>query len=323
MLKPIHPRLVVFAIVTLATLWIAHPARAQCATEPFLQNYTGGGQIICTCFEVGEEAGAIFNLPPAVFPIEVLGVGIGWASAAGSQPDSLEQAFHIYQGTIPNPGVPIFTQAGPVLSDGAINLFDVEFLPGEVIVNSGPFMVSLEFANQNAGGGAFAPSVVHDGNGCQFGKNSVYSPGLGGWWDACALGVSGDWVFFVEYRKVNCAASGPGSVPDGDVVAGVPLRINRGVGGSLDLSWGASCSPTDTNYSVYEGPLGSFYDHLPKSCGTGGTTANISPSGSNTYYLVVPRDNSNEGSYGLDSSGIPRPAAIATCRPPAATVSCP
>ena len=315
-------RWILTGVVTATMLAVTLPVKAQCDPEPLLQNHTGGGQVTCPCFDPGEEAGAIFNLPAGVFPIEILSVGIGWGSAAGSQPDSLEQAFHIYQGTIPNPGVPIFSQKGPVLVDGAINLFDVEFLPGQVVVNSGPFMVSLEFANQNAGGGAFTPSIVHDGNGCQFGKNSVYAPGLGGWFDSCLLGVSGDWIFVVEYRKLNCAQAGPGSVPDGNVVEGNPLQLDRGAGGTLLLSWGASCSATDTNYSVYEGTLGSFYNHLPKTCATGGTTATISPAVGNTYYLVVPRDNVNEGSYGLDSEGNPRPPAIATCRPPA-TASCP
>jgi hypothetical protein len=310
--------------VALAALFSALPAGAQCNPEPPLQNFTGAGQIVCTCFEPGEEAGSIFNLPAGDFPIEILSVGIGWGSAAGSQPDSLEQAFHIYRGTVPNPGAPIFTQEGPVLTDGAINVFDIEFLPGEVIVTSGPFMVTLEFANQNAGGGAFTPSVVHDGNGCQIGRNSVYAPGLGGWWDACQLGVSGDWVFVVRYRKVSCASTGPGAVPDGDTVPGDPLRIGKEVGGLLPLAWGASCSPTDTTYSVYEGTLGgSFDDHLPKNCNTGGTTANILPGSGNHYYVVVPRDDSNEGSYGLDSAGNQRPPAAATCRPPAATFACP
>ena len=59
-------------------------------------------------------------------------------------------------------------------------------------------MASLEFLNQNAGD-IFAPSVVHDANGCQVGKSGVYVQ-PGGWSDACLLGVTGDWVMYVIYR---------------------------------------------------------------------------------------------------------------------------
>lgn len=291
-----------------------------CDPEPLLENHVGGGTVGCTCFIPGEEAGAIFDVPAADYPIEILKVGIGWGSVVGGQPDSLEQAFHIYAAGLPNPGAPIFTQVGPVLTDGVINLFDVEILPGEILLNSGPFMVTLEFANQNSGGGPFTPTIVHDGAGCIAGRNSVFaSPGF--WADACLLGVTGNWVFVVEYRKVNCAGgSGPGAVPDGDAVPGSPLVLGRGtVAGTLDLFWGASCSATDTTYSVYEGTLGTYYNHLPKSCDTfGATTATVSPVVGSAYYLVVPRDDSAEGSYGVDSGGTPRPPAIATCRPPTA-----
>ena len=40
---------------------------------------------------------------------------------------------------------------GPVLTDGVINEFDLEPLPGEIIIDSGPFTVTLEFLSQNAG----------------------------------------------------------------------------------------------------------------------------------------------------------------------------
>jgi len=309
-------------VVSLVAFNAGSTSRAQCPAEPPLQNHTGAGTTTCPCFVPGEEAGAIFTLPASEYPIEILKVGIGWGSTFGGQPDSLEQAFHIYAGGLPNPGTPIFSQAGPVLVDGVINLFDVEPIPGEIIVNSGPFMVTLEFLNQNSGGSPFTPSVVHDGNGCQPGKNSVFAI-PGGWFDACLLGVTGDWVFTVEYRKLDCSASGPGSIPDGHTVPGTALVVDRGSGGALDLIWSASCSATDDDYSIYEGTIGSFYNHLPKACTTSGSTmATLAPALGDTYYLVVPRDDSNEGSYGSDSSGTERPAAIATCRPPQ-VASCP
>jgi len=310
-------------LALLAMFATATVSAGVCDTEPLLENHIGGGTVGCTCFVPNEEAGAIFDIPAADYPIEILKVGIGWGSVVGGQPDSLEQAFHIYAAGLPDPGAPIFTQVGPVLTDGVINLFDVEILPGAVILNSGPFMVTLEFANENAGGGPFTPTIVHDNAGCIAGRNSVFAI-PGGWFDACVLGVSGNWVFVVEYRKVNCGASGPGAVPDGNLVPGTPLVLGRGaLPGTLDLFWNASCSATDNSYAVYEGTLGNYYNHLPKNCDTSGaTTATVAPAVGDTYYLVVPRDASNEGSYGTDSGGTPRPPAIATCRPPL-TGACP
>jgi hypothetical protein len=175
------------------------PARAQCPTEPTLQNFTGAGKVACPaswpgagrCHGTGRE-----------HPIQILRIGVGWGSAAGGAPASVEAALHVYPAGLPAPGVPLFTLDSPQLEDGFINEFNIQSEPEEVIVNSGPFMVALEFANANAGD-AFAPTVIHDGNGCQAGKNTIFAI-PGGWLSACAAGVTGDWVFYVTYRRVNC-----------------------------------------------------------------------------------------------------------------------
>jgi hypothetical protein len=195
----------------------APPARAQCIEQGPAQNYTGAGQVVCPCFVPGEQAGSVFVLPIAAYPVEILKVGIGWGSQYGGSPQSLEQAIHIYDGQLPNPGTPIFTLPGPLLTDGAINEFDLESIPGQIRIDSGAFTVTLEFLNQNSGD-PFAPSVVHDGNGCQGGKNVVYAL-PGGWYNACSLGVSGDWVFYVKYRSLQ--ATGQASPPQ-IIFAGVP-----------------------------------------------------------------------------------------------------
>ncbi len=172
-------------------------ARAQCA-EQTLQNYTGAGEVACPCFVPNEQAGAVFTLPANQYPIEIVRVGIGWGSAFGGTGQTIEQALHVYAGGLPNPGAPIFSLLGPVLNDGFINEFNID--PANVTIASGPFTVTLEFLNDNAGD-IFAPSVVHDNNGCQAGKNVVFAI-PGGWTNACALGVAGDWVFYVTYRSL-------------------------------------------------------------------------------------------------------------------------
>jgi len=178
-------------------------ASATCPERPPLQSFTGAGRVTCPCFVAREQAGVVFTAPAGDYPLEVLRVGIAWGSQSGGTPPSLEQAIHVYAGGLPNPGSPVFTLEGPVLNDGAINQFDLEPLAGAIEIPSGSFTVALEFQTANAGN-AFAPSVVHDGNGCQGGKNAVFAM-PGGWNDACALGVSGDWVFFVVYRP--CSAT--------------------------------------------------------------------------------------------------------------------
>jgi hypothetical protein len=180
------------------------PATAQeCPEEPPLQNYTGAGSTVCPCFAVGEEAGAVLEADSEHYPIEILRVGIGWGSLYQTNPQQIAEAIHVYAAGLPDPGAPIFSYPGPVLSDGYVNEFDFEPLPGEVIIDSGPFTVTLEFLFANAGD-PFASSMVHDGNGCQAGKNVVFAV-PGGWYDACALGVTGDWVVHVIYRQMDCS----------------------------------------------------------------------------------------------------------------------
>jgi len=188
----------------LAIVVLASSAAARCPEEAPLKNYTGGGSVVCPCFATGERAGAVLQAPADHYPIEILRVGIGWGSAYGGAPQSLEEAVNIYAAGLPNPGAPIFSLPGPALNDGYINEFNLEPLPGEITINSGPFTVALEFQNANAGD-PYAPSMVHDGNGCQPGKNVVFAI-PGGWYSACALGVTGDWIVYAIYRRVNCNA---------------------------------------------------------------------------------------------------------------------
>lgn len=108
----------------------------------------------------------------------------------------------------------------------------------------------------------------------------------------------------------------PGSVPDGGSVPGVPLLVRKSLTlpGGLDLSWGASCSPQVSDYSVHEGTLGFWYNHTARVCSTGGSTsAAIAPGGGGRYYLIVPMAGGREGSYGTASSGSERPRSAAAC----------
>jgi FlgD Ig-like domain len=199
-LRPLRVQLGVAVVIAAIAATTSHDARAQCAEKQF-QNYTGGGQLACPCFVANEQVGAIFTLPANDYPVEILKVGIGWGSGFGGSGNTLEEAIHIYNGGLPNPGSPIFTLPGPVLTDGFINEFNLESYPGEIAVASGPITVTLEFLVDNVND-FFAGTVVNDGNGCQGGKNIIYAI-PGGWINGCSGGVSGDWVFYIKYRSLK------------------------------------------------------------------------------------------------------------------------
>lgn len=75
---------------------------------------------------------------------------------------------------------------------------------------------------------------------------------------------------------------------------------------------------TDIEYAAYEGTIGDFTSHQPKLRDTGGkTTATFAPQEASSYQIVVPRNDSREGSYGLDSTDAERAPASTPCRPQA------
>jgi hypothetical protein len=117
----------------------------------------------------------------------------------------------------------------------------------------------------------------------------------------------------VSTMVINKPNSAPGRVPG----SGAPLLVtkNLAVPTNLDLSWGAACGDNTSHYGLYEGVLGA--GHGSFLCGVTGTTvSNQTPSPGNTYYLVVPYSSadSEEGSYGTDSSGAERPRGSNPCQ---------
>jgi hypothetical protein len=184
---------VLVATACSALLAVSTPVFAQCAANPPLLNYSGTGRNPCLCLIPNDQAGVVFQPPASDFPLEVLSVNIYWGSTFGGNPSSLEQAIHVYQGGLPNPGAPLFTLPGPTLLDGQMNSFNLGVIP----FSQGPVTVTLEILNQSSGQ-TFASSVVDDAAGCTAGRNVVFTGGQ--WSDACTAGVNGDWVFELVYR---------------------------------------------------------------------------------------------------------------------------
>jgi len=165
----------------------------------------------------------------------------------------------------------------PVCGDGIVDPIESCDPPGTVI--AGTTEICRPDCSYCGDGLVDAPEECDDGNAIET--------------DACTTG---------------CVAAGSGSLLAFD------LRLGKDAGGATVASWGASCTATDAEYAVYRGNLGEFGTHTPELCATGGLpNADLEDVALDSYYLVVPRNAEREGSYGRDSSGLPRPTSLAAC----------
>lgn len=132
-------------------------------------------------------------------------------------------------------------------------------------------------------------------------------PGMGVVTTFCEL-ADGSVDAFVRKATVLGSETAPG----GRIVGLTGTKA----GASITLNWLPSCSAGDTDYEVYEGLMGSWASHVPVTCSTAGaTTATFPPASGNRYYLVVPRNATNEGSYGKNSASVERPVSSSFCVP--------
>jgi hypothetical protein len=108
------------------------------------------------------------------------------------------------------------------------------------------------------------------------------------------------------------SGSPAGRVPDGST--GAPLRLAK-AGAQISLTWDASCLLSDSDYEIYQGTIGgAFTSHTSIFCTTAGATSKtLTPAAASSYYLVVPRNATREGSYGKTSSGSERPQGASAC----------
>ena len=102
------------------------------------------------------------------------------------------------------------------------------------------------------------------------------------------------------------------------------LTIEHAAGGGITLAWGASCAAGDDDYEVYEGSIGTWYDHGPRLCTTAGATSvTFSPPPGDRYFLIVPRNAAREGSYGARSDGTQLPQGSSSCLAQKVALTCP
>jgi hypothetical protein len=144
----------------------------------------------------------------------------------------------------------------------------------------------------------------------------VIGSGARSGWTAISIGIDDADSAVTADCALEILPPPAGTVPDGAVVPGVPLRVAPAGAGDLRLTWDASCSSGAVDYEVYEGSIGDFTSHAPRLCSTAGaTTATLTPAAGNTYYLVVPANGVREGSYGRRSDGFERPPGALACAP--------
>jgi hypothetical protein len=133
---------------------------------------------------------------------------------------------------------------------------------------------------------------------------------------ACSGGVLSCLSDCSAFDTLTCSGCGAGRVPDGDVVPGVPLTVDKSGPNLLLVSWSTACGSA-SDYAIYEGAIGDFTSHRQRECTTSGATSiSLGPSSGNRYYLVTPSNTAGrEGSYGTDSAGVERVPAFNACYP--------
>jgi len=117
---------------------------------------------------------------------------------------------------------------------------------------------------------------------------------------------------------IEAEAPAAGRVPNDQVFGGEPLRVTK-FGSEVILTWGASCLSSDTDFSVYTGPMTLYGMHEPVTCTTGGMLEHrlLPPTGDN-YFIVVPHNGMKEGSHGTHNPGfgpLERLPSPAVCYP--------
>jgi uncharacterized repeat protein (TIGR01451 family) len=148
-------------------------------------------------FVSGEKAASWLTSP---CDGELVALQVFWRSPSGIAPFSIQESIDIYRaGTFPQPGDIALQVFGPVMNDNALNEFryldENNTLPISVpVVQDETVVVAFTFAAAPEAG--LDPSVVRDTDGIEPQRNAILAD-VGAsfmWFDAAALGVTGDWV---------------------------------------------------------------------------------------------------------------------------------
>jgi uncharacterized repeat protein (TIGR01451 family) len=240
-----------------------------------------GTAVIVYGFVAGERAASWLTSP---CDGQLVAAQVFWTSPTGTQAAVIGSAIYIYRnGSFPNPGAIAAEIAGPVLNDGVLNewryLDENNSIPLSVPVTSGEtVVVAFEFAEAPAAGQS--PSVVRDTDGITANRNALYAD-LGttfAWFNASALGVSGDWVI---RAVVNCGAvatnadvSATMSATPTAYTPGAPLQYTITIGNAGPVT-ASNVTLVDVFPTAFQSPTWTCSSSGGASCPAPGGNGNI------------------------------------------------
>jgi hypothetical protein len=187
-----------------------------------------GSAVIQAGFVAGER-GAAWLTPTCTG--ELVAVRILWLDLVNSGSQTLGQAITISAaGAFPAPGSPLAELVGPVMTEGFFNEFVI--MPAIEVAEDEPLVVDFEFLSSPP---AIGPSLVTDADGCQATRNAIFAIPPASWFDACVLGVSGDFAIravlacsdeiFVDGFESGDTGAWTTTEPAGPpIAAGYPVR---------------------------------------------------------------------------------------------------
>jgi hypothetical protein len=95
---------------------------------------------------------------------------------------------------------------------------------------------------------------------------------------------------------------------------------------SVELTWDVPCNDAavpNQDYAIYKGNFGDWTNLTNLSCTTGHAQSFLTETtDDNIFWLVVPQNSANEGSYGHNSQGERSPSSL-PCKPQALATTCP
>ncbi|HRQ63588.1 MAG TPA: DUF11 domain-containing protein [Xanthomonadaceae bacterium] len=266
-----------------------------------------GTAVIVWGFVAGEKAASWLTSPCNG---NIRAVQIFWRSPTGTTGQTIHRTIEIFRsGTFPNPGSLAEVIGGPVLTDGVINewrfLDDQQAIPLIVPVTANEtFVVAFTFDFQPTPNSD--PSVVRDTDGIQPGRNAIYAT-IGGpffWFDAAALGVTGDWVI----RAVVDCEAGAFEADVGVGLSATPPTYTAGAALTYTLvidNAGPSASPSTTVVDIFP----AAYTGVSWTCsGSGGATCAAAGNGNITENVSLPAG----GEVVFDISGTVAPGTTGT-----------
>lgn len=141
--------------------------------------------------------------------------------------------------------------------------------------------------------------------------------------------VSWDGMKFTSYWSdplwpAGARIDGLAFLADPAVVPSMRIRKSS-TPGNIFIDWNPSCSNGAEDYAIYEGRLGNWYEHEAVDCHDNAPSfaEEITPNTGSHYYLVVPLNPNDEGSYGRDSDEILRPVGVSPCVDTQVISACP